>query len=284
MNGDVATDDGINPRSPWVIGLLWSLPLCLLVGIYLSDISGWDVWLSYGGVIILLALLLVGFIASFVIEWVLRRKQATNAHKVPWLTAAGFVFLLLWPLAIYLAKPIVYQIPDWCRVTQAVHWDTDRPHPTHADSLGFALVFHTRGNRANHHFQSAYLNWSGPEPAGFSDIDLADETFSYWESGEPFHVEMTKQALRENLGRSGIEASDADRIADDIWQALHLASENKPIVTSSGHVEPIWQHPYDYEDIKLGSVVWMALLVLTFIGLAKVSLPLPMTYDSLEVA
>lgn len=273
MTDDVATDDHLNPPPRWAIGLIWSLPLCLLVGIYLSNISGWDVWLSYGGIFIILVLLIVGFIVSFVIEWLLRRKQSKKAHKIPWFTLAGFIFLLLWPIALYLARPIVYQIPQWCRVNQAVQWETDLPHSMHAGNHVFALVFYARGNRADHHFQSAYLNWFGERPAGFSNIDLADQTFSDWEAGEKVTIEMTRQALRDNVGQSGIDTSDADRIADEIWQALQLARDQKPIVSASGNVGPIWLDPFNYEDIKLGSVVWMALHVLTFVWLAKVSVP-----------
>lgn len=256
-----------------LIGLLAATPLLLLQGIYLSDIHGWDVWLSYGGIVIVLLILALGFVAGCVTECLLRRRYTGIAHRLPWLSIAGLASIFALPVTFLVTKPIVEQNPQWCRVYQSIRWESSKPHPTHAGNQGFALVFTARGNKAEHHFKSGYLNWSGEEPAGFADIDLAEQTFMYWKDGERVTIDATKEALRDRVGQSGIPSAEADQISKEIWQAMRLADANKPIAAQHGQVDPIGQSPFDYEDIKLGSAIWMAALVICFSVIARLTLP-----------
>ena len=256
-----------------LIGTLAALPWLLLQLIYLTDITGWDDFLSYGGFLIVFALIFFGWLTSTIAESVLRRKTKQFRHRIPWLSVNVLVFLILAPIMIALAKPIVYQVPSWCRVYQSIQWDTSLPHSTHAGNQGFALVFVARGNITENAFRSGYLNYSGDAPAGFSDIDLNQQEFSYWENGKQVRLPLSMQSLHKRIRQAKIPNVEADRIANEIWHAIDLAGSDLPLTAKTGRVSAIGQSSFDYEEIKLGAVAWMVLLILTTAIVGLCSLP-----------
>ncbi len=262
-----ATDEGIEARKRMprtIIGLLAALPFLIPQLIYLSDIHSWNVALSYGLFFLVVPAAFALWIVYAVLESRRRRGFSPTAYRAPWFAFGGLLFLITFFHVGEWAKPMVLRVPAWCRVNQVIKWNTSKPDEKYGGTESYVLVLVGRGNIARHDFTSGYLNWTGDQPAGFSDVDPEDRTFSYWIGYDHVTIPATLDVLRERVRNSGIPEEEVTRISGEIWQIIEQAGSESPIMAQSGSVDTIWEEPFDHEETVLGASIWIALLLGSF--------------------
>lgn len=259
------------PRS--ILGLLAALPFLIPKLIYLSDIHGWNVALSYGLFFALYGGAFVLLLIYGVIEVRKRRKFTSAAHRAPWFSFAGFVFLVSFFLVGEWVRPFVLQVPAWSRVNQVIRWETSLPDEKYGGTHSFILVLIGRGNMSQHEFVSGYLNWTGHVPAGFSNISPDDGTFSYAGGANYSPIPASIDVLRDQIENSKIPEQEVSQICREIWTAFTQAKENRIITVEKGKVEPMWEAPFGQEHTVLGASLWMLLLLGSFQVIAWQSIP-----------
>ncbi|MCP5548763.1 MAG: hypothetical protein H7A50_15460 [Akkermansiaceae bacterium] len=271
-----ATGNGneVRKRTPRaIIGLVAALPFLVPQLIYISDIHGWNVALSYGLFFLVVPAAFVVWIVYAVVETQKRRLLSPTAYRAPWFSIGGIVFLVTFFHVGQWAQPLALKVPAWCRVNQVIEWNTSKPDEKHGGTHSYVLVLVGRGNIAEHDFTSGYLNWTGDQPAGFSDVDPDDRTFSHWVGYDHVTIPATLDVLRERVRNSGIPEDEVTRISGEIWEVIEQAGSDSPVNVRSGSVEPVWEAPFDHEETILGASIWMALLVGSFQVISWRSLP-----------
>ncbi|MGJ8656242.1 MAG: hypothetical protein ACSHX6_07315 [Akkermansiaceae bacterium] len=193
--------------------------------------------------------------------------------RTPWFSLAGLVFLVTFFPAGEWARPVVEKIPGWCRVRQVVKWETSKLDERYGGGHRYVLVLTGRGNIEHHDFTSGYLNWTGDQSAGFSGVDLDDLTFSKWVGYDHVTVPATFDAVCERVRSSTLPEEEVMRISGEIWKVMEQARNDSPISVSSGIVDPVWDAPYDDENVLLGASIWSTLLLGVFQVIAWRSLP-----------
>lgn len=260
------------PRS--ILGLLAALPFLIPQLIYLSDIHGWNVALSYGLFFAVYGGAFVLLLIYGAIEVRKRRKFTSAAYRAPWFSFAGFAFLISFFLVGEWVRPLVLQVPAWSRVNQVIRWQTSLPDEKYGGTHSFILVLVGRGNISQHEFVSGYLNWTGDGPAGFSNISPDDGTFSY-AGGANYHaIPASVDVLQDRIKNSKIPEQEVFQISREIWTAFTQAKENKIVSVENGKVEPLWEAPFDQEDTVLGASIWMLFLLGSFQVISWQSIPL----------
>jgi hypothetical protein len=272
MQASVVTGKTVRIRRQ-LIGLLAASPLLLLQLLYLCDIDGWNVSLSYGLFFIAFPAAFIGLAGFMCVELWKRRRLLSAPFRLPWFSFGGLLFLITFFHFGDWARPIVLRVPQWCRVNQIIRWETSKPDEKYGGTHSYVLVFIGRGNEANHAFTSGYLNWTGDEPAGFADLDLKDQTFSHWVGYDHVTIPARISVLRDRIAKSGLPNEEVALISGEIWQAMDLALAGKTVEVAQGAVEPVRAAPYDYEDTMLGASVWMVMLIGSFQGIGRWSLP-----------
>lgn len=259
------------PRA--IIGLGAALPFLLPQLIYILDIHGWNVALSYGLFFLVVPAAFVVWIVYAVVETRKRRLLSPTAYRAPWFSIGGLVFLVTFFYVAQWAQPLVLKVPAWCRVNQVIEWNTSKPNEKYGGTHSYVLVLVGRGNIAEHDFTSGYLNWTGDQPAGFSDVDPDDRTFSHWVGYDDVTIPAALDVLRERVRNSGIPEDEVTRISSEIWEVIEQAGSDSPVNVRTGSVEPVWEAPFDHEETILGASIWMALLVGSFQVISWRSLP-----------
>ena len=256
-----------------VIGLVAALPFLIPQLIYISDVHGWNVSLSYGLFFLIVPAAFVAWIVYTVIETRKRRALFPAAFQAPWFAIGGLAFLFTFFHIGLWARPLVLKVPAWCRVNQVIEWNTSKPDEKYGGTESYVLVLVGRGNITNHDFTSGYLNWTGDQAAGFSTVDPEDRTFSHWVGYDHVTIPATLDVLRERVRNSGIPEEEVTRISGEIWEAIEQAGSDSPVMVRSGAVDPIWEAPFGHEETVLGASVWMALLLGSFQLISWRSLP-----------
>lgn len=259
------------PRA--VVGLVAALPFLIPQLIYLSDIDGWNVALSYGLFFLVVPAAFAVWIVYAVLESRKRRGFSPEAFRGPWFAFGGLVFLITFFHVGEWSKPLVLKVPTWCRVNQVIKWDTSKPDEKYGGTESYVLVLVGRGNIAKHDFTSGYLNWTGDQPAGFSDVDPDARTFSHWIGYDHVTIPATLDVLRERVRNSGIPEEEVTRISGEIWEIIEQAGSDSPVMARSGSVDPVWEAPFDHEETVLGASIWMVLLLGSFQVISWCSLP-----------
>ncbi|MGD1979381.1 MAG: hypothetical protein PVJ98_08315 [Akkermansiaceae bacterium] len=259
------------PRA--VIGLVAALPFLIPQLIYISDVHGWNVSLSYGLFFLVVPAAFVAWIVYAVIETRKRRVLFPAAFRAPWFSFGALVFLITFFHVGEWARPMVLKVPAWSRVNQVIEWNTSKPNEKYGGTHSYVLVLVGRGNIANHDFTSGYLNWTGDQPAGFSDVDPDDQTFSHWVGYDHVTIAATLDVLRERVRNSGIPEEEVIRISGEIWEVIEQAGSDSSVMANSGSVDPIWEAPFDHQETVLGASIWMALLIGSFQIISWRSLP-----------
>ncbi len=271
---DTSEGNEVRKRIPRaIIGLVAALPFLVPQLIYISDIHGWNVALSYGLFFLVVPAAFVVWIVYAVVETQKRKLLSPTAYCAPWFSIGGIVFLATFFHVGQWAQPLVLKVPAWCRVNQVIEWNTTKPDEKYGGTHSYVLVLVGRGNIAEHDFTSGYLNWTGDQPAGFSDVDPDDRTFSHWVGYDHVTIPATLDVLRERVRNSGIPEDEVTRISGEIWEVVEQAGSDSPVNVRSGSVEPMWEAPFDHEETILGASIWMALLVGSFQVISWRSLP-----------
>ena len=242
-----------------------ALPWLLLMLILLSDVQKWAVELSHGLAVLVVPAGGVALLVFGIAEARFRGKHLAGAQQLTWFTPIVAIGLLTFFFVGEWAKPIVMRNPQWCRVYQGIEW-------TVSDDESFALMLWGRGNAAEHEFRSAYLNWSGDEPAGISSIELRPIRFK--------SVDATLDKLRKRLAESGLPGERLDSLAPAIWDVLQQANDGKPISASAATVDPVQDQPRGDEHVVLGGVIWMLALVSAFLIVGQLTLVKPLCKDA----
>lgn len=267
-----------NPREPAprllrpIIGFVLALPLALLQAWYISNVTGWEDLFSYGGFFVILPVTLLLWLAFLIAECVIRRNIESAAARLPWFAFVAFVFLLLFFVAGPIFRPLVLKVPAWCRVYQITEIPTTRPDNRYGGDHSFALVLTGRGNRTDHRFTGGYLNWTGEESAGYT-FDLDEQTFSHWVAYDQISTPASKQVLCQRISNAGLDPDETEQICAGIWQVMQQATAGNPVMPSLGNTGPVEEAPFGHEDIALGGVVWIVLLLGAFLTTAQLSLP-----------
>lgn len=272
MQATVVNDKTVRTRRQ-MIGLLAASPLLLLQLLYLCDIDGWNVSLSYVLFFVAFPAAFIGLAGFMCVELWKRRKLPSASFRLPWFSFGGLLFLITFFHFGEWARPIVLRIPQWCRVNQIIRWETSKSDEKYGGTHSFVLVFVGRGNEANHAFTSGYLNWTGDEPAGLSDLDLKGQTFSHWVGYDHITTPAAISVLRDRVAKSGLPDEEVALISAEIWQAMDLALIGNPVEVDHGAVEPVGAAPFDNEDTILGALVWIVMLIGSFQGIGRLSLP-----------
>jgi len=253
----------------WAAGVsvLAVFPLLILKLIFLSDVQGWSVALGYGLIVLAFPAGILGLLAFVGVESYLRNKYLTGIQRFPWFTPIVAAALLTFFYVGEWAKPVVIRNPQWCRVNQVIEWT--KPNGR------FVLVLVGRGNVVDHEVSSAYLNWSGDEPAGISDIDFKPIRFGWWEGYDHVFVDATPDELRKRLAPSGLSADQVDTLTSAIWDVLQQANDGESVSSSTAKVDPVWEAPFGDEHVKLGGVVWMIVLLMLFLTIGQLTVTKP---------
>lgn len=254
------------------ISILAVLPLLILKLTFLADVQGWSVALGYGLIFLVMPAFIFGLLVFLAIESYLRTKYLAGLQRFPWFTPIVATALLAFFYVGEWAKPVVMRNPQWCRVNQAIEWTTPN------DGF-FVLVLVGRGNVAHHEFSSAYLNWSGDEPAGISDIDFNPIRFGWWEGYDHVFVNATPDELRKRLTSSGLSDDQLDSLTPAIWDVLRQANDGESVTSSTAKVDPVWDAPFGDEHVILGGVAWMVILLLLFQAIGQLTLTKPIHQD-----
>ena len=254
----------------WAAGvsILAVLPLLVPKLVFLADVQGWSVALSYGLIALALPASIIGLLAFLAIESYLRTKYLTGIQRLPWFTPIVAAALLTFFDVAGWAKPIVMRNPQWCRVNQVIEWSVPNDEC-------FVLVLVGRGNVADHEFSSAYLNWTGDKPAGISDIDFKPIRFGSWEGYDHVVVDGTTDELRKCLAPSGLSDDQLDSLTSAIWDVLQQVNDGKSVSSSTGKVDSVWHAPFGEEHVILGGVAWMGVLLMLFLTIGQLTLTKP---------
>lgn len=255
------------------IGLVASLPFLILQLIYLSDVHGWNLALSYGLFFWVVLAVFAVWLVCAIIEYRKRLDLSPVIFRVPWFSLGSFVFLVTFFHVGKWARPIVLQVPAWCRVSQGIEWYTSKANKKYGGTHSYILVLTGRGNSSQHDFTSGYLNWTGDQAAGFSSVNPDGLTFSYWVGYDHITIPASLDVLRERIRSSGIPEEEVIRISTEIWEVIDQAGRGSAVMARSGTVDPIWEAPFDHEEAVLGAFIWMALLFGTFQFISWRSLP-----------
>jgi hypothetical protein len=250
------------------VSILAVLPLLVLQLVFLADVQGWSVALSYGLIALVVPASIVGLLAFLATESYLRAKYLAGIRRFPWFTPIVATALLTFFHVGEWAKPVVIGNAEWCRVNQVIKWTTPK------DGF-FVLVLVGRGNVADHEFSSAYLNWSGDEPAGISDIDFKPIQFGWWDGYNHISADATPDELRKRLAPSGLSDDQLDSLTPAIWAVLQQANDGESVSSSTAKVDPVWDAPFGDEHVILGGVVWMVVLVMLFLTIGQLTLTKP---------
>lgn len=211
---------------------------------------------------------IICLLGCLAIESHLRTKHLTGFQRFPWFTPIVAAALLTFFYVGEWAKPVVMRNPQWCRVNQAIEWTT--PNEGY-----FVLVLVGRGNVADYEFSSAYLNWSGNEPAGISDIDFKPIQFGWWEGYNQISADATPDELRKRLAPSGLSDDQLDTLTPTIWAVLQQANDGESVSSPTAKVDPVWDAPFGDEHVILGGVMWMVVLVMLFLTIGQLTLAKP---------
>jgi hypothetical protein len=255
------------------IALLAAAPYLGLQLIFLLDIQGWSEALGYGLFFILFPAVFAGWIVLFVVELVKRRHLPAGRYRLPAFSLCGICFLLMFFHVGVWLRPVVLSVPSWCRVNQKIEWSTQKPNEKYGGKNSYILMLVGRGNEAHHSFTSAYLNWTGDQPAGLPNISFTDRTFGHWEGYDLITYPASLQALRDRLRSSELPQERVDAISSEIWQIIQQVGSNKRPSVSDGQVDPIWTGPFGDEDVVLGGITWMLLLLGVFQVIGILTLP-----------
>jgi len=262
------------PKCPRLIaGLLAALPFLIPQLIYLSNIHGWNVALSYGLIFVALVAPFVLLLVYALIEKKIRKRFTKDAHQTPWFSIIGLAFVVSFFFTESAARPFVLKIPDWCRVHQVVRWETSKAQEKYSGMHHYVLVLIGRGNVSEHQFISGYLNWSGDEAAGFSSVKPSAEVLSYYGGANYSEIPLSLSVIKERIKNSGIPGKEVNEISNEIFDTIRQARDNKPIEALSGEIDPLWEAPFSHEDTVLGASIWMLFLVGSFQIVAFTTLP-----------
>lgn len=255
----------------YLIGLLAALPLLGLQLLYLSDPFGWHIVLSEG--------LLPHAIFALVIGWILfagfehhRRGHLPAGYTLPWFSFASLIFIGTFTYFGSWMLPLVMEKPQWCRISQIARWKTSKPDTKSADAESYILVLKGQGNEASHRFKFGWLNWTGDEYAGMPRFKLDPPAYFIWVGYTEVSIPLTPESLRKRLALSDLPDEEVDRLSKEIWQCLDQAMTGKPIAAPSAELTEPNAGPSDYEDVKLGALLWAILLVGTMQLTAQFSL------------
>lgn len=255
------------------IALLAAAPYLLLQLVFLADIQGWSAALGYGLFLILFPAVFVGWAILLGLEIWKRRRLPVGRFRVPAFSLCGLCFILtFFHIGVWL-RPIVLSVPQWCRVNQKVEWGTQKPNKKYGGTHRYILMLVGRGNETHHSFTSAYLNWTGDEPAGIPNISLTDMTFGHWEGYDLVTYPASLQALRERIQNSDLTNERVDEISSEIWLIAQQVRRNQPVSAPDGQVDPIWAAPFGDEDAILGGIIWILLLLGLYQMIGILTLP-----------
>lgn len=238
------------------ISLLAALPLQLAMVAYLQDVNSWNVELSYGLIYVVAPVSFAIFVGLAYTEVRVRRFLFSGSMRFPWLSMINLLGMCTFFSLAGWAEPFVLQQPEWCRVSQSVHWQS-------RDDLRLVLVLGGSGNLNEHTFKWGYLNSSD----GLSDIpaiELRPIRFG--------GVNASSALVQGTLLKSNVGNASLDPIAEDIWRVLQMANNGNQISSTNGIVDPIYVAPDEHSDAKLGGVVWMLCLSLLFVITGQLSL------------
>lgn len=251
----------------WVacISLLAALPLLAPTAVLLSDVQGWTTEFSYGLIYPVMAAAVMGWVVYFAAECYLRSIYPRTTHPIPWFSCVAAVALPVFLISGELARPIVLYNPDWCRVYQISQWET-------SPDGSFTLVTVGMGNLTHHEISSAYLNWSGSEPAGISTIELSPMTFGWWDNREKISIDGHIEALYARLAPSGLSEDQLGQLTADIWAVLQQARNGQPISSPNAKIEPMVEAPFGDEDIYFGGIAWIATVTLLYLIVGQLTL------------
>jgi hypothetical protein len=247
------------------VSMLAALPLLLLQFIYLLDVNGWSVELSYGLSLVVFPAIALGLLMYFGIESYLRAKRFDGIRGFPWFTLIGLFGLLSFFHAGEWFKPLVLRNPNWCRVYQVVEW-------TIPASGCYTLVLVGRGNTSDYEFTSAYLNWSGSEPASISKVEFRPIRFGEWEGCDHVVVDASSDELHRRLVPSGLSGAQLASLSPAIWDVLQKVDAGKTVSSATGNVQPIRDAPFGNEHVVLGGIAWMVVLLLLFVLVGRMTL------------
>lgn len=220
---------------------------------------------AYGLFNVAIPVIAIVWLLHFAIEVKWRRRLLPGFRRVPWLALAAGLALPFFLSTGAWIRPIVMDVPSWCRASQTVEWTTSLPHPE-LERHSFTLVLVGTGTRNEYRFSTGYLNWTGTEPAGFTSVRLNPIAFQY-EYYEPHH-DGTLQLLRQRIGDSRLPDGKVDRIAEQIWDVLIQGQEGHELKAPDANVEAVRSAPSKQQDVTLGGLIWMTaiLLALQIVG------------------
>lgn len=256
----------------YLIGLFATLPLIVLQVLFLSDIFSWYVVLSEG--------LLPHAVMALVVAWLIfagfethRRGNLTGCRQLPWFAFTCLIFIGTFTYFGSWTRPIVMDTPSWCRISQVATWRTSKPRANRSSPQSYILVLNGVGNESSYRFKSGWLNWTGDEQAGLPRFELDQSAYFHWIGYTEVSVPLTAETLRERMLASGLPEAEFDRLSREIWHCLELAMAGSPVVAPNAELSEPKAGPGDYEDVKLGALVWAVLLLGAMQLVAQTSLP-----------
>lgn len=248
-----------------VLSAAIALPLVFAKLILLVDVNQAVEALSYG----LFFAVWLGFlaygVAHLIVELVLRGRYMEGWRRWPWFTVVVAPALVSYWMIGGWVRPIVLHNPDWCRVTQRVDW------PTSSEDK-FILMLVGRGNVTEHEFRSGYLNWTGDEPAGISTIRFDPMEFGWWEGYDQVFVHGDQASLRARIAPSGLPEGEIEDLCAAMLEVLEMAAAGREVSSPRGRVDVVHEYPFGNEDVVLGGIVWMVLVVGLLVPVGQVTL------------
>ena len=233
------------------IALLAAAPFFLLTFLFLADSYQWTEYLfGYMGIVVAAPVVFAGLAVYAFLEYRIRRSA--KVMEAPSFAFAGGLLLLGFFVPATVANPILLNYPEFCRVTRSIKWDTTKPHPEWNTNHSFILVVIGTGTAEQHQFSSGYMNWTGPEPAGFSSIRFQPLSFNAKE-------------LADQMSASGLSDDELATLSSDIWATCDQIDAGGPLKSESGVVDSIYCHVDDQWDSIIGGWIWMLLLGVVFL-------------------
>ena len=258
------------------IGFLAAAPYIIIHLVYFSLVN-------YGGshdeITILIFFILI---PSVFIGWVIllnfeirkRRIFYSKLFRVPFFSICGLFFLIVSFQAEAWITPVVLRVPEWCRVMQKIEWSTIKPNEKRGGNHSYILMLVGDGNKVDHTFTSAYLNWTGNEPAGIATIRF-DQLIISHQSGANFKpLQASLDTIRKRVLNSGLSRNRVEEISNEIWTVFHQVRGKETVTLADGKVDAVWTAPIGNEAIIFGGIIWMLTLFGVFQSIALLTLPI----------
>lgn len=249
-------------------GLLAGVPVMMIIHAYLADAYSWDIMLyGYAGICMVAPQLGLCVVAYGVLESVIRARASVTVWPVFALLSG--LSLLAVPFVIALASMILSEIPKYNVTGQSIEWETSR-RSSEYHFHSYVLVLRGQGNTSQYQFSRGYLNWTGNEPAGFSDIGLAPLRFQLEYYQEPITLDQDQFITR--VAASGVSAAEVQAIGQDMWRTLNDVNDGKAFDSRLGKLDPIFSHVDDEMSTLWGGYVWLVVVMFLFAVAGVVSI------------